>query len=199
MTTPQIVLASASSARRTLLAAAGVVFDVTTAAIDEAAIKASARAEGASAVDTAILLAELKAARIARTDPRLVIGADQLLVCNDEWFDKPGDIDDARAQLTRLRGQHHRLVTAIVCFRDGQRIWHHVAQPLLTMRAFSDDFLTGYLAAEGEHITTTVGAYRLEGLGAQLFDAIEGEYAAVLGLPLLALLGFLRQQMLLQA
>jgi septum formation protein len=84
-------------------------------------------------------------------------------------------------------------VTSVLCRRDGQRVWQHVARPRLTMRPFSDAFLDAYLDAEGAHVTQSVGAYRLEGLGVHLFDRIEGEHAAILGLPLLPLLGFLRQ------
>ena len=192
--TPRLVLASASASRRALLEHAGLRFSAQAAAVDEAAAKQSARDSGATAADTALLLAEMKAARIARREPdALVIGCDQLLVCGNRWFDKPADRAEARAHLCALRGQTHELVTAVLCLRAGRRIWHHVARPRLTMRAFGDDFLDAYLAAEGDAVTTTVGAYRLEGLGVHLFDAVEGEYAAILGLPLLPLLGFLRQ------
>jgi septum formation protein len=177
-----------------LLERAGLRFEVRAAHVDEAEVKRAARAEGASAADTAILLADLKAESVARRDPEaLVIGSDQLLVCGTDWFDKPADLAAARAQLQALRGRRHELVTAVVCRRGGARIWHHVARPRLVMRNTSDTFLDAYLAAEGEEVTTTVGAYRLEGPGVQLFDAIEGEHAAILGLPLLPLLGFLRQ------
>ena len=196
--TPRLILASASSARRAVLSAAGLAFDVQAAAIDEAAIKQSGQAEGAAPADVAILLAELKAERIARRNPEaLVIGCDQLLVCDGIWFDKPTDPADAARHLKHLRGRTHELITAIVCLRHGQRIWHHVARPRLTMRDFSDTFLETYLAAEADHITACVGAYRLEGLGIHLFERIEGEHAAILGIPLLALLGFLRQHQVL--
>ena len=190
---PPLVLASASAARRAVLAAAGLSFTAEAAAVDEAAIKESARAEGIPAGEAATMLAEAKARRVARCAPdALVIGADQILVRGGAWFDKPADIAAARAQLLALRGETHELGTALVCWRGGERVWGHVATPRLTMRAFSDAFLNAYLEAEGEAVLSSVGAYRLEGLGAHLFTAVEGEHAAVLGLPLLPLLSFLR-------
>ncbi len=197
---PGLVLASASASRKALLEQAGLRFAARAARVDEAEIKRAARADGASARDTALLLADIKAQHIARRDPEaLVIGCDQLLVCEGAWFDKPADLAEARAHLTALRGRAHTLVTAVVCRRGGQRVWHHIAEPSLTMREFSDAFLDAYVAAEGEALTTTVGAYRLEGLGVHLFDRVEGEHASILGLPLLPLLGFLRQHGVLTA
>ncbi|WP_159347804.1 Maf family nucleotide pyrophosphatase [Roseomonas harenae] len=191
---PPLILASASTARRAVLEAAGLRFEAIAAAVDEAAIKESARAEGYPAADAAMMLAEAKARRIAARRPEaLVIGCDQMLVLEDRWFDKPESIEDARRHLEALRGKTHQLVTAVLCWRGGQRIWQHVATPRLTMRPVSDAFLDAYLALEGEQVTTTVGAYRLEGPGIHLFDKVEGEQAAILGLPLLPLLGFLRQ------
>ena len=192
--TPRLILASQSSGRKALLTAAGLVFETRLAAIDEVAIKAGARAEGMGPDDVALLLAEMKAGRVARAHPEaLVIGCDQMLVCEDRWFDKPADLAEAAAHLTALRGRTHTLVTAVVCQLGADRIWHHVARPRLMMRPFSDAFLEAYLAAEGSVLTTTVGAYRLEALGAQLFDRIEGDHASIVGLPLVPLLGFLRQ------
>ena len=191
---PRLILASASEARLTLLRGAGLAVEALPAHVDEAEIKAAARADWASPEDVALLLAELKAARIARRDPEaLVIAADQLLVCGEDWFDKPPTVQAARAQLLALRGRTHTLVTSVLCQRGESRVWHHIARPSLTMRNFSDDFLDVYLAAEGDALTACVGAYRLEGMGVQLFDRIEGDYFSVLGLPLLPLLGFLRQ------
>lgn len=194
---PLLVLASASVARRAVLEGAGLAFTTQASAVDEDAIKQSARAEGIPAAETALLLADAKAGRIARRMPdALVIGADQMLVTEIEgeerWFDKPPDLAAARGHLRALRGREHRLVTAILCWRHGRRVWQHVAVPTLTMRDVSDAFIEAYLAHEGARVLTSVGAYRLEGPGAQLFAAVEGEHAAVLGVPLLALLDFLR-------
>lgn len=190
----RLILASQSPFRAGLLAAAGVALETMAAHVDEAEVKEAARAEGASADETALLLASLKAERIARRHPEaLVIGADQMLVCEGAWFDKPPDMAAARAQLLALRGRAHTLVTAVLCQRGGQRLWQHVAKPKLVMRDFSEAFLDQYLALEGEVLTTTVGAYRVEGPGLQLFDRIEGEHSEIVGLPMLALLGFLRQ------
>ena len=189
---PSLILASQSTARAALLTAAGLRFEARPARVDEAAVKQACRAEGADAADTALTLAGIKAERIRDSDA-MVIGADQLLVCGDAWFDKPAGMNGARAHLRALRGQTHRLITAVVCMRGGQEVWRHIAEPRLRMRAFSDAFLEEYLAAEGDAILSCVGAYRLEGLGIHLFDSIQGEHAAILGLPMLPLLGFLRQ------
>lgn len=189
----RLILASQSLARRALLEGAGLTFEALSAAVDEASIKESARAEGHSAADTAMLLADAKAARIARRHPdATIIGADQLLVCEGEWFDKPVDIAAAREHLHRLRNRAHELVTAVVVWRNGQRAWHHLATPRLTMRDFSEAFLDEYLAREGAFVTQSVGAYRLEGMGIQLMRDIRGEHTAILGLPLLPLLAYLR-------
>ena len=196
---PVLVLASSSATRRTLLTRAGLSFEALPAAVDEAALKEACQAEAIPAEDAAIILAEAKAERIARRVPdALVIGGDQLLVCKMEdgterWFDKPVDMQAARAQLQALRGKTHRLVTATVAWRNGARIWQDVTIPRLTMRSFSDTFLDAYLAAEGEALLGSVGAYRLEAMGVHLFSRVEGEHSAILGLPLIPLLGFLRQ------
>jgi septum formation protein len=191
---PRLVLASASAPRQGLLRAAGLRFAILPADLDEAQARQSARADGASAEEAALLLAALKARRAALQDPdALVIGADQILVCGDEWFDKPADMPAAAVQLRTLCGRTHVLATAVVCQRGGEHLWRHVAQPRLTMRRFSDAFLDAYLAAEGSEVTTTVGAYRLEGRGVHLFERIEGDHTAILGLPLVELLGFLRR------
>jgi len=166
---------------------AGLEFEVRVSGVDETLIKRG----GGEARDLAMALARAKAAAVAEPGA-IVIGCDQILLCNGQSFDKPRDLAQAREHLRRLRGHTHELLTAITCFRDGAERWHHLAVPRLTMRDFSDHFLDAYLARVGEAALHSVGAYRLEGQGAQLFAAIEGEQAAILGLPLLALLAFLR-------
>lgn len=195
---PPLVLASGSATRAALLAAAGLRVARRPAPIDEVEIRQAARAEGLGPDETALALAEMKAARIRDPDA-LVIGADQLLVAGDAWFDKPADLAHARAQLLRLRGGAHTLHTAVVCRRGGATVWRYVARPRLVMRAFSEAFLDAYLALEGPALLASVGAYRLEGPGAHLFERVEGEHAAILGLPLLPLLAFLRQHGVLAA
>jgi septum formation protein len=121
-----------------------------------------------------------------------VIAADQMLVCDNAWSDKLADLAAARAQLLALRGRRHELVSAVCVVRDTTRLWHDVDRPALTMRSFGDGFLDDYLASAGDDVLGSVGAYRLEGHGIQLFSRIDGDYFAILGLPLLPLLAFLR-------
>ncbi len=196
--TPRLILASGSQARLAVLRAAGLPVLVQPADLDEDTIKRAAQAAGWEPDAAALRLAELKAATIPDPDA-LVIGADQILTCDGHWFDKPADLELATTHLHRLRGREHRLHTAIVVLRQGRVAWQHVATPRLRMRALSDRFIDAYVAAEGTALLSCVGAYRLEGLGIQLFDAVEGEHAAILGLPILPLLAFLRRQGLLQS
>jgi septum formation protein len=190
---PRLVLASRSSARSLLLRRAGIAFDVDAASLDEEAVKLAMKAEGATAMDAAATLAALKAERVCARHPGvLVVGADQILDCGDQWFDKPTDAAHLRAHLTALRGREHRLETAVCVARDGAVIWHDGDSATLTMRPFSDQFLDGYLVAAGPEALESVGGYRLEGSGAQLFSRIDGDFFTILGLPLLPLLAFLR-------
>jgi septum formation protein len=190
-----LILASASVSRARILAAAGVPVDQRPVAIDEAEVKDALRADGVAPGDAALALAELKARRIASQAPgRLVLGADQILTCEDTWFDKARDLAEARAQLAALAGRRHELWTAAIVVRDDARVWHEIAQTRLWLRACSDAFLDAYLEAVGDAALGAVGAYHVEGLGAQLFARIDGDRFAILGLPLIGLLECLRVQ-----
>lgn len=193
---PPVILASRSAARARLLSAAGVSFTQAEALIDEASVRDALKAEGVAAEDAAVVLAELKAADVARRAPAdaIVIGADQLLEAGDRWLEKPLDLAAARAQLLQLRGQRHRLVSGVVAFRGGHRVWHHADAARIWLRAFSDEALAAYLDVAGPDILGSVGAYHLEGPGAQLMARVEGDYFTILGLPLLPVLRFLRDQ-----
>lgn len=191
----EIVLASASAARVAMLRNAGVDLIADSPAIDESEVKEALKADGASAGDVTETLAELKAMRVSRRHPgSLVIGGDQVLECGQTWFDKPADAEHARAQLFALRGKVHVLVSSAVGVRDGERLWHHTDQAQLAMREFSESFLDEYLTACGSDVLESVGAYQLEGRGAQLFQRIDGDFFTILGLPLLPLLEWLRAQ-----
>jgi septum formation protein len=193
---PPVILASASATRARLLAAAGITLEQRPAAVDEDAIREALRAEGATPADTAVALAELKAARVASQASAavIVLGADQILSCEDRWFAKPLDLAEARAQLEALAGRRHELATAVVAFRGGARIWHSVTVARLWLRPCSSAFLDDYLAAIGEQALGSVGAYQIEGPAVQLFARVEGDRFAIQGLPLLEVLEFLRAQ-----
>ena len=190
-----IILASASPTRARLLEAAGVPFTIQPPDIDESPLKLQARETGRVAIECALDLARAKATAVSMRYPEaLVISADQLLAAGDEWFDKPADIAAARAQLQRLRGRTHVLATAVCVCHAGERLWHAASMPEMTMRHFSDAFLDDYLAAAGDAVLGSVGAYRIESRGIQLFSRMTGDHFAVLGLPLIELLEFLRSR-----
>lgn len=192
-TAPAVILASASASRRALLENAGLRFSVMPAAVDEAAVKDSLKAENATAAQAAETLAELKAQRISTgNEGSLVIGADQMLECEGRWFDKPRDREEAQRHLEALSGRSHTLWSAVCLVRSGSRIWHLTAPARLTVRPLTGDFIRSYLDSVGDRALTSVGAYQLEGLGAQLFSRIEGDFFTILGLPLLPLLDVLR-------
>jgi septum formation protein len=194
--TPSVILASASATRARLLAAAGIALEQRPAAVDEDAVREALQAEGATPADAAVALAELKAGRVAGQAPTaaIVLGADQILSCEDRWFAKPASLAEARAQLEALAGRRHELATAVVAFRGGARIWHSLTVARLWLRPCSPGFLDDYLAAVGKQALASVGAYQIEGAGAQLFARIEGDQFAIQGLPLLEVLEFLRAQ-----
>jgi septum formation protein len=194
---PEIILASASGARAAILASAGVRFRQQPSTIDEVE-EHRHFARGASAKELAATLARLKADNVLEMEPgAVVIGADQVLAMDGEVFQKPASEQEARAQLLRLRGKQHELHSAACVLRkDHAAIFSDVAT--LTMRDFSDDFLTWYLDMAGEAILTSVGAYHLEGLGIHLFSEVKGDYFTILGLPILPVLGELRRLTLLQ-
>jgi septum formation protein len=193
--TAPLILASASTARADMLRAAGVEIEIVPARVDEGELKLSLRQQRADPETAAIALAELKALQVSRGKPgRLVLGADQMLDCDGAWFDKPANRAAAKGQLLALRDKTHRLTSAAVLARDGQRIWHHAAAAKLTMRAFTDTFLALYLDRAGDAVLSSVGAYQLEGLGAQMFKRIDGDFFTILGLPLLPVLDILREQ-----
>jgi septum formation protein len=188
-----IVLASASLSRAALLRAAGVPFRVTPSRVDEDAVKTRMLGEAAGPDTIARRLAKLKAEAVSERTADLVIGADQTLELDGVLHDKPRDIGESRERLKALRGRRHSLHAAVAVARQGEVIWSALDTAKLTMRAFSDDFLDDYLERQGEAVTSSTGAYLLEGEGIQLFEAIEGDYFSILGLPLLALLAFLRE------
>lgn len=189
----QIILASKSAARRAVLTGAGVPFEVAVAGVDEDAVKNAMLAEGESPRDIADALAELKAVKVSRSRPGFVIGSDQTLEFEGRLYDKAQTTEDATARLKLMRGKPHKLHSAVVVARDGAPIWREIVSATLTMRDFSDAFLTDYLALEGEEALGSVGCYRLEGPGAQLFSTIEGDYFTILGLPLMGLLDLFRR------
>jgi septum formation protein len=187
-----VTLASGSASRRALLTAAGVSAEAVAPNVDEESYRTAMRADGVSVRDQAMQLAEMKAVRVSQSRPGLVIGGDQMLALGEEAFDKPRDLAEAKNHLIRLSGKSHTLETAIVVCEEGRSVWRHLARPKLTMRPLSAEFIDDYVARCGTTLLTTVGAYQLEGHGAQLFSRIEGDYFSILGLPLLPLLDYLR-------
>ena len=191
----RLVLASKSATRRAVLDGAGVAYEAASSGVDEEAAKVELLAAGANPRQVAEALAERKAAGGSRAGrPELVVGADQTLEFEGRLYDKAETIGDARARLKTLRGKPHQLHSAVVVARDGRAVWRETESATLTMRAFTDSFLEDYLATEGEAALGSVGCYRLEGPGVQLFSRIEGDYFTILGLPLMGLLDLLRKE-----
>ncbi|NOT71930.1 MAG: septum formation protein Maf [Hyphomicrobium sp.] len=191
----RLILASGSQARRTMLEAAGVPFEVVAANIDEDAIRAAMMTENDTLqpADIAVALSAEKALSVARAHPAaLVIGSDQILAKGQRVYSKAATLGEARAVLERLRGRKHELISAVTIAQGGTIVWQSLDSAELTMRNFSDAFLDDYMARCGAALLQSVGCYQLEGLGVHLFDSIDGDYFTILGMPLLPLLAELR-------
>lgn len=196
-----IVLASSSIVRQNILSSAGIDFEILPVAIDEAEIRACALADEMMPEDVAVLLAFLKAQaasqRLATASAKspiaYIIGADQILVCEGQIINKPATFTAAKDQLLWLAGKPHKLFSAVVLLRDGQRIWHHLAESVLTMRHFDAVFADSYIQYIGEAALLSPGAYQIESVGTSLFSKIDGDYFDILGLPLLPLICILRE------
>ena len=195
-----LVLASASSTRAKILHDAGLGYRCYPVGIDEASVRASASAEAVPVGDIAIMLAEMKAAAAVQrlaleiaSAPAYVLGCDQILSCDEVIYSKPRDHAMAKAQLMALSGKTHQLFSAAVLYRHGERIWHHLAIAKITMRHLDEGFIDSYLDRLGEAAFSSPASYQIENLGAQLLSRIDGCHFAILGLPLLELLGILRE------
>ncbi len=186
-----LILASQSKSRQALLKAAGIPFEAIPADIDERGIQAGSGLKDPAAI--AALLAKSKALHVSSGKPaRFVVGADQTLALKDRLFSKPAGRDQAARQLQELAGATHELHSAIALARDGKVLFEHISVARMTMRSMSDAMIDQYLDAAGEAVTTSVGAYQLEGFGVHLFERIDGDHFTILGLPLLPLLKCLR-------
>ncbi|MDB5396315.1 MAG: septum formation protein Maf [Rhodospirillales bacterium] len=193
--TPSIVLASGSATRRAILEAAGLSVIIDRPDVDENRVKRDYRARNLSASETAEALAVAKAGQVVPRHPgSIILGADQMLECDGAWFDKPSDRAEAIQQISRLAGRTHSLLSAIVALRDGAVIWRTVESAELTMRPLSRTFIESYLDIVGDQVLNAVGGYQIEGRGIQLFSEIRGDHFTILGMPLLPLLAFLRDE-----
>ena len=194
----RLILASKSAARRAMLTDAGIIFSVQVADVDEDAVKTTHGPGDAAGL--AVELARIKALAVSRQNPNAwVLGADQTLVFEGALVSKAGSLTEARNRLSAMRGRPHHLHSGAALARNGQIVWSDVDTAAMRVRAFSDAFLDAYLAAEGEDLLACVGSYRLEGMGSQLFEAVEGDYFTVLGLPLWPVLAELRRAGVLQS
>jgi len=182
-----------------MLSAAGLEFDVVSPNVDEAMVLDSLAASGASARDASDALAELKAVKVSSRHPEAwVIGCDQILSLQGEFFCKPGTLQALRTQLLQLRGKTHTLTSAVCVARGGSVVWRHIEEARLKVRAFSEAFLERYIVDAGVEILHSVGGYHVEGRGVQLFDSIEGDSFTIMGLPLVPLLAYLRLHQVLE-
>ena len=188
----RLILASRSAARRAMLTGAGVPFTAVDAGVDEDAVKASLA--GIDPAELALELARAKAVAVSRHDPEAwVLGSDQTLDFQGGMISKASDLTEARQRLREMSGHTHNLNSGAALAINGAVVWSGVDTARMTMRRFSDDFLDAYLEAEGQDLLGSVGCYRLEGMGSQLFDRVEGDYFTVLGMPLWPVLDELRR------
>ncbi|MFZ5618620.1 MAG: Maf family protein [Pseudomonadota bacterium] len=194
---PRLILASGSAIRARILEAAGVDFTIARPNVDEDAIKCAALEEGLTPRITAQRLADAKALAIDAGADAIVLGSDQILAFEGRAFDKPRSMAEARARIASLQGRRHSLINAISIARGQAIVFRHVDEPMLFMRTMGADEIDAYLNACGEEVLASVGAYQVEALGAHLFEHIEGDYFAVLGLSLFPVLGYLRREGLL--
>lgn len=190
--TDQIILASGSEIRQTLLRNANIPFESVLPRVDEEMIKMSLQAEEANPRDIADALAEAKARKVSQKNPgKLVIGCDQVLDFDGQVLSKPGNPEEARAQLKAMRGKTHRLLSAAVIYKDAEPLWRHVGVVRLTMRDFSDAYLDDYVERNWDSIRWSVGAYKIEEEGIRLMARTEGDYFTILGLPMVELVNYL--------
>ena len=197
LSTPEgkIILASRSPARQSMMQSAGIRFATTTAPVDEEALREAGLAEGINGVDMATALAEAKALRVSMLEPgAFVIGSDQLLECEGVWYGKPASTIDATQTLLALSGKTHQLITAAVVFQGGRRIWHHCESPRVSIRNLDSDTIEQYLKVLGDDALATPGIYKIEDRGAQILSRVDGCPYAVMGMPLLHLMAFLRER-----
>lgn len=189
----EIILASASTTRQSILRNANIRFTSQPASIDEKSIKKGAISEGFSLPDCSTLLAEIKGRRIALTNPEaFIIACDQLLDFRGQCFSKPETLDKARAQLLELQGKTHKLHTSVVVFLNNERIWHHLSSPEITLRSLTGAEIDNYLGQIGNSALETPASYQIENQGCHIIARYSGIFYDVLGLPLLPLLGFMR-------
>ena len=194
----RLILASKSAARRAMLTDAGVIFSVQVADVDEDAVKTMH--DPTDPVGLAVELARIKALAVSRQNPDAwVLGADQTLAFEGGLVSKARSLTEARNRLSAMRGRPHHLHSGAALAWNGRIVWSDVDTAAMRVRDFSDTFLDAYLAAEGEALLACVGSYRLEGMGSQLFEAVEGDYFTVLGLPLWPVLAELRRVGVLQS
>jgi septum formation protein len=188
-----LVLASKSAIRRQILDGAGIEYNVRTGSTDEGALKREFLKTGRPLQDLPAILATAKAKGVSAAPEEILIGADQIMEMDGQLFDKPANMNEARQRLLDMRGKEHRLIGSVVTVRGGEKLWQHTGITRLKVRRFSERFLDTYLELEGEEILFCVGGYKFEGRGAQLFEHVEGDFFSILGLPLLPLLGHLRE------